>query len=121
MASDECDDRVGISGFNRFRGPHVHPERRCRRMNYDEIVILGLINRLLDSVVVRWSIKQSSSGDHPRRIRKPRWIPKGPDLSSGLVARSRTSIEVIVRGRIQEESLHEFHNREVSPTACPLG
>src|SRR4029077_8449210 len=94
-------------------GARVHSERRGRSMNHDQVVILRLVNRHLDGVIVRERIEQTRAGDHSRWISEPSRIPERPDLAGRLISRAGATVEVVVRGRVQEEGLHHVHRLRI--------
>ena len=109
MAADERDDCIRIRRLDCFRRARVHPQRRRRGMNHDEVVVLGFVDRHLDRVVMRRRVEQACARNHPRRISQPRRIPERPNLARRLVARTRAPVEIIVRGRIKKKRLHHIH------------
>ena len=89
MSADHRDDRIRIRRLDCFRGARVHPERRRRGVNHDQVVILRLVDRHLDRVIVRRRVEQPRARNHPGRIRQPRRDTKmtRPRASPGNVNR----------------------------------
>src|ERR1700736_1992309 len=83
-------------------------------MQHHEIVVPGFFDRPFEVVAMGRSVEQARSWNHPGRIGEPGRIPERPDLAGGLVARARTSIEVVIGGRIEKKRLHHVHILVVS-------
>ncbi len=111
MSADHRDDRIRIRSLDCFGGARIHPERRSRSMNHDQVVILRLVDSHLDGVIMRGRIEQTRTGNHSRWISEPSRVPERPDLAGRLISRAGATVEVVVRGRVQEEGLHHVHRQ----------
>ena len=96
MTADEGNDAVGIGGLDRFGRARVHPQRRSRSVEHHEVVILRFRDRAFEVVTMRWSVEQARSRNHSGRVGQPGGIPERPDLARRLVARSRTTVKVVI-------------------------
>ena len=94
------DIRIGV--LNRFRQADIAGESGRAREKNQQLVVLTNANGLFRRNVVRRSIQQARSFEHARGIREPDRIPVGLDFARGRPARTRASIEVFKRRRIQK-------------------
>src|ERR1700728_522805 len=78
-------------------------------MDHDEVVTFRFLDRLLRCVVMWWRVEQPGARDHSSGVSKPRRIPERPYFARRLIARSGTSVEVVVGGGIKEKRLHYVH------------
>src|SRR5438046_2711854 len=80
-------------------------------MDHDQVVIFRLRDRAGEVVIMGRRIEQARAWNHAGGIRQPGRIPERPDLAGGLVSGTGAAVEIVVGGRIEEESLHVIHSR----------
>ena len=106
VAADEADHCVRLGVLDRLRGADVGPEGRRAGVDDDVVVVARDAHRFFHGEVERRRIEQPRAREHPRWVGEPGGVPERPDLALRLVARARPPVEVLVRGRIQEERPH---------------
>src|SRR5713226_635024 len=83
-----------------------------------KFVVLADFNRLLPIDFMRRGIEQAASGNHPRGIRQPDWVPVGYNLARRGPSRTCAAVEIFETRRIQQQRLHDF--RHSSPSAFQI-
>ena len=82
---------------------HVGAERRRARVEHDVVVVPRQREHVVERQVERRGVEQPRAGHQRGGLGEPRGIPERPDLASRLVAGAGAAVEVVERGRIQEQ------------------
>ena len=95
LGADQADQDAGIRFFQQLGEARISRERRRAGVDDDEVVTACDLEALCDGQLVGRRIENTRTRHQGRRLREPRGIPEGFDLTLGLVARAGTSVETI--------------------------
>src|SRR6267143_3236159 len=103
VGADEADSEPWILLLERFCNPNVVSEGGRTGMQNRQLVFRGDRADVLQGEVGGWGIDQARTWHERGRLREPRGVPERADLAPGLIPRARTTVEALVRGRMQEQ------------------
>ncbi len=85
----------------------VGGKRRRARVDDDEIVLLGNVERRLHRQPVSRRVEHPAIRHQRRGLREPRRIPERADLALRLITRTGSAIEAVIRRGLQKQRFHE--------------
>jgi hypothetical protein len=111
---DEADLHGRVGSLDGLRQALVACPADGRREQDQELVVLADLDGLIRGNVVRVGIEQPRTLQQSGRISQPDGVPIGLNLARSGPARTRATVKVLERGRIQQKRFqghrHPFHS-----------
>ncbi len=103
LGPDQPGLEAGVLGLQRLDHLHVRLERRGGGVEHHQIVVLGDLDHLGQTLAMRRRVDQPAALDHGGGLGQPGGIPERLDLALGLVAGAGAAVETVERGSLEEK------------------